>query len=301
MNNIAVKQDQEPSLRLLRARQQTYRVARRWQITQLILTLLVPTAGALLLIWFPAYRPAIALVSLSVALLDALVLDRRYRQSLKKAASIAERFDCELFELPWDHFTVKTKISHEEIHSASQAYARYTDDTRLIGWYPKEIAAVPLHLARLICQRTNLTYDSNLRYYYRMLVLGFGLFVSLALLLIGFIQNQPLQDFVLTLVPAATIMTWCAREYFRQKDTSDKAAELRTEIEKLWSDVQKGSADEKQCLEQSRQFQTGIFLWRAAAPLGIPYLYDWLRNRLEEEMHVGAAELIKELDLKAHA
>lgn len=293
MNTIVDKQDQEEFLRLLRARKQTYRTARIWQGLQFALTVLIPMIGAVLLIKFSSsLRPLLALYSLAIPVFDVIWLDRWYKQALKKAAKIAEQFDCDLLDLPWDKFTVRDRVDVEDIIAASQAFAKHTNDERLKGWYSTENANAEAHVARLICQRTNLHYDSQLRTLYGRVTAGIGIAIVIVLLAIAWAQNVSLQDFVLTLAPAAPVLGWTVREYYRQRDAFDRARELKAEIEKLFENLEKKKINKAECEAQSRLFQTGIYIWRANTPLGIPYIYELNRNRLEKQMHEWTRALI---------
>lgn len=296
MNNIIVRQNQEPFLKLLRARQQTYLIAKRWMNAQLVLTLVIPTIGALLIWNWPSLRATVAFVSLAIVFVDAVFVDRQYRQVLKRAAKIVEEFDCELLEMSWDQFTVGDKIDREEIHAAATAYQKHTDDSKLIDWYPKAVERAPMHFGRLVCQRANLRYDSQLRTYYGRAVLGVMLLVLGLLIVIGFAQDLHFQEWALMLVPAAPVLGWGIREYYRQTDTADSLRALKKEVEKLWEEIVNKNADAEICLRKSRLFQSGIFLRRANSPLTMPFLYNIMRNRLEEQMNAGAEELVREVE-----
>jgi hypothetical protein len=134
-NSIPERQNEEPQLKLLRARQQLYSHATTLLVVQLVLTLLVPLAGAILAAFRPDAKPYVAAAALTVLLLDILLLDRQQKTLLKRAAKIAEQFDCAVLELPWDEFTVGERIETEEIHSAAKAYAKSHDDKLLRDWY----------------------------------------------------------------------------------------------------------------------------------------------------------------------
>src|SRR5205823_112884 len=154
-NSIPERQNEDDRLKLLRARQQTYARATRFLVAQLVVTLLVPLVGAVLAIVYLPAKPYVAAASLIVLLLDILWLDRRQKTLIKRAAKIAEQYDCAVLDLPWSEFAVGERIEAEEIHSAAKAYAKHHDDLCLRDWYPIEVGALPLSLGRIVCQRTN--------------------------------------------------------------------------------------------------------------------------------------------------
>src|SRR3954449_1592423 len=117
MNSIPNVQNDEPQLKLLRARTHVYSRATVLMVVQLLLTLVLPVVGAVLAIFRAEYRAYVAAASLAAIIVDALILDRQYKLLLKRAAKIAEQFDCAVLELPWDQFTVGDKVEAEDVHA----------------------------------------------------------------------------------------------------------------------------------------------------------------------------------------
>lgn len=295
MNTIPALQNDEAQLKLLRARTQVYAYATRLMVLQLLLTLVVPVAGAVLAIFRPEYRAYVAAASLAAVIVDALLLDRQHKVLMKRAAKIAEQFDCTVLDLPWEQFTVGEKVEPEDIHAAAKAYSARHDDTKLRGWYPESVGAVPLHLARIICQRTNLRYDSKLRRSYGVIIQCVALTLLAALAVSGLVQNLPMTEWVLTMTPAAPILAWAAREYYRQRDTADLLEDLMKEAKKLWGRARAGECDLDACRQRSREFQNAIYNRRASSPLIMPFLYRLKRLQLEDEMNEGAADFLRDL------
>jgi hypothetical protein len=295
MNNIPTLQNEEAQLKLLRARTHLYGRATRLMVVQLLLTLIVPVVGAVLAIFRPEFRAYVAAASLAAVIIDALVLDRQYKLLMKRAAKIAEQFDCTVLDLPWDQFTVGDKVEGEDIHAAARAYAARHDDKKLRGWYPESVGTAPLHLARIICQRTNLRYDSQLRRSYGVIIQVVALTLFGGLVVSGLVQNLPMTDWVLSMAPAAPILAWAAREYYRQRDAADLLEDLMKEAKKLWVGAQAGECDDDDCRQRSREFQNAIYTRRATSPLVMPFLYRVKRLRLEDEMSEGAADFLRDL------
>ncbi|HWH58002.1 MAG TPA: S-4TM family putative pore-forming effector [Terriglobales bacterium] len=295
-NSIPKRQNEEDQLRFLRARQQTYAQATRFLLAQLVVTLLVPLVGAVLAIIHPPAKPYVAAASLVVLLLDILWLDRRQKTLVKRAAKIAEHYDCAVLELPWNEFTVGDRIEAEEIHSAAKAYAKHHDDTRLRDWYPIEVGALPLLLGRIVCQRTNLHYDRRLRTMYGDAIRAGAIFVVLVMVIYGLAQNLSITAWVLTMAPAAPVLAWAGREFYRQHDTAEPLEKLLREARKFWNDALFNGCDESQCLIRSREFQNAIYSRRSSSPLVFPLVYRFRRAQLEDEMHDGAADFLKQYE-----
>lgn len=294
MNDIPTVQNDEPQLKLLRARTHVYSQATLLMVVQLLLTLVLPVAGAVLAIFRPEFRAYVAAASLAAVIIDALILDRQHKLLMKRAAKIAEQFDCAVLDLPWDQFIVGDKVEAEDVHAAARAYAARHDDSKLRGWYPEGVGAAPLHLARIICQRTNLRYDSQLRRSYGVIIRAVALTLVAGLFVSGLVQNLPMADWVLSMAPAAPILAWAAREYYRQRDTADLLEELMKEARKFWGRARTGECDADACRQRSREFQNAIYTRRVNSPLVMPFLYRFKRLRLEDEMNEGAADFLRD-------
>jgi hypothetical protein len=300
LNEIPEKQNAEAQLTLLRARQQTYAEASRLLVLQLVLTVLVPVAAAIAGLVLPCLRSYTAALALIITVLDVAALDRLQRKRLKLAAKIAEAFDVAVLDLPWNRFVAGRRADPEAIAGAAAAWARRKTDKKLLDWYPPSVGKAPLHLARIICQRTNLWYDATLRRHYGAWVLGLAAILVVGLFAGALITGLTVNLFVTTvLAPAAPILTWSMREYFRQKDTAEAQETLKSDAEALWDRASAGHCDEPDCFTQSREFQNAIYARRSSSPLMIPGIYPWRRPNMEQQMNRGAEAYLKELGIDA--
>jgi hypothetical protein len=295
-NDILTLQNGEPQVRLLRARRQKFVDGKRLLSLQLILTIGVPVVGALLTLKWRDLQGLVAFASLVIAILDVTLLDRLQQKIRQTTAKIQEQFDCRVLDLPWDTFTVGAKADPETIHEASKKYNRGRPDSKLDNWYPLAVARVPLHLARIICQRTNLWYDSKLRRQYGGWTLAITLGLSVVFVAIGVIEKLALDSFVLiVLAPAAPILIWGLREYLRQCEAADGLERLKSEAEGLWEDARHGKCGDADCAVKSRQFQNAIYELRRRSPLVFDWIYKLRRPNLEDQMNHGAEEFVKQV------
>jgi len=293
-NQITIRQDDPHFLKLLRARSETYREANHWQIAQFVMTVIAPLVGALTAVLSPDARPYVAAVALVIAMLDSSLIDRIQKQKLKTAARIAEQFDCELLKMAWNPYAAGMKVEPETIEEAAQRWPN--GDEKLKGWYPPAVAQVPIHLARIICQRTNLWYDGTLREKYSLILLWSAIAIAILLFFGGFAARLSLVDFVaVVMAPATPVVNWALREFFRQRDAVDALKLARAEAEGLWAAALDGGCDPAECTRRSREFQNTIFARRANNPLIFPKIYDLLRPSLEAQMNRGADAYVNEL------
>ena len=293
MNAIAHLQAEPDQLKLLRARAHFYARASALSILQLIFAVLLPVVGAVLAVWRPELRAPVAAMSLAILAFDALFFDRQQKLILRRAAKIMEQFDCVVLDLPWASFVAGEKAEAEDINNAAAKYSRRHDDSNLSEWYPNTISRTPMHIGRIICQRANLRYGSQLRRGYTT-VIAIGVLTLIALLIIaGFAQNLRMNDWVLAVAPATPILSWAVREFYRQRDMAETLEELLKLTNKLWETANQVGYDPTICRQQSRDLQNAIYSRRAGGPLVLSYLYRLKRPELEQEMHQTVADLIK--------
>jgi len=294
LNQIPVFQNEAAQLKFLRSRKQIYAHATIFMVLQLVLTLGVPVVGSIIAAFQPELKAYVAAASLAVVVIDAILLDRHQKVLIKRAAKLGEQFDCVVLSLPWDHFTVGDKVEVEDIHSAARAFAARSDDSKLRDWYPVAAGKVPLHLARIVCQRTNLRYDSRLRRSYGSILKAVSLILIAVLVIAGLQQNASVTAWVLTMAPATPFLAWAAREYYRQIDTADQLENLMKEARKFWNEAVSGGCTPDDCLVRSREFQNAIYNRRATSPLILPLIYRFKRLSLEDEMNEAAENFLQE-------
>jgi hypothetical protein len=268
MNDIPTLQNDEAQIRLLRARKHEYAQGKRLLALQMLLTVAVPVVGSVSALFWPGVKGIVALTSLVIAILDVTVFDRLQKAILRTAAKIGEQFDCAVLQLPWNQFTVGAKIDPETVHAGSVQYRGGKDDPELRNWYPVIVGTVPLYLARVICQRTNLWYDAKLRRQYGRSAIGITVVLTVLLLIIGMVRGLTIDSFVIgVLAPAAPIIVWGVREYLRQRDTTEVLDRVRSESEALWERAKSGICSEQECTTLSRQFQNAIYERRSNSGL----------------------------------
>jgi hypothetical protein len=296
MNNIPSAENAEPQIRLLRARRQLFAHGERLLWLQLILTVGVPVIGSLLSLKWPEVQGLVAFASLSIAIIDVTLFDRLQQDIRQTTAKTQEQFDCAVLDLPWNTFTVGAKDDPETVNAASTKYNKGQPDPKLSNWYPAVVGEAPPHLARIICQRTNLWYDSKLRRRYGGWTLAITIGLSLLLMAFGIARKLTLDSFVLTVIaPVAPILIWGVREYFRQRDAAGVLDRLKSEAEGLWERAKSGQCTEAECTIESRQFQNAIYEMRRRNPIIFGWVYRLQRESLEDQMVHGADEFVKQL------
>lgn len=294
MNNIPSRQKHDHRLNLLRAQRTYYGRAKYLQTVFLVLALVLPWVGAFWGTNHPEIRPKLALASIMLLLLEIGVAVRLQRDWVKTAARIQEQFDTEVFELPWNQFVVGSKVDPEVIRSVTRKPTTAAQCKDLEGWYEHCVGSIPLPLGRLVCQRTNITYDMRVRKTY-----AWGLLVT-ATLLVMFLLNGGLHeglsfsDLLLTvLVPFIPLAAFVLREHRKQSDTVENLTTLKSEVDKLWAKALK-TPDSTELEQDSRNLQDAIYRNRTSNPLVYDWVYWLMRNINEDSARHAADTLVAE-------
>ncbi|MGO8105350.1 S-4TM family putative pore-forming effector [Rhizobium leguminosarum] len=292
---ISTRQDSSNALMLMQARQQVWLVAKRVLVVQFALTVVAALAIGVLNLLFPSLRHITAAIALFLALLDVAFLDRWYKSLLKKNAKIGEEFDTYVLNIPWNDFVVGRRVSPEYIDKASKSYAKRSSDEKLKSWYPPEFSSIPEHIGRLLCQRTNLWYDAELRRQYAYILMAFAFVIVTIGLFVAWFNSLTFPELVIAfMVPATPLLLWCLREIFRQLDTATSQDTTRQSTETLWIKAADSTFDVAKSEAIARQCQDAIYARRGGSSLVFPGVYSWLRPRFEKKMNSVAGTLLEQ-------
>lgn len=250
--------------------------------------------------WTPDLKIWLTCFSVSVALIDTLLLSRLLSQLKRKGACIQQMFDCTLFDLPWRPLRCGRKVDTENILEASRSYlAKAGNMNQLRNWYPPVASEIPLPWARLICQRASFWWDLNQRSRVRAWLIVILVMLSLSIIGIALIRGDTVQQMILTVyVPLAPAIIWLLREILAQSDaikTDERGLEA---VETLWGQALLRSPAAPETFQQSLLIQDALFDGRSRNPLIFNWVYQILRPKKEDQMMHKAAELVQEAKTK---
>lgn len=213
------------------------------------------------------------------------------------AAKIQEMFDCDVLELPWNDLKAGKRPDPELIKEAAEEYAKKPlKDAPLENWYDhSEIDSLPIHVARIACQRTNCWWDAKQRRLYAnyivfivisIFILVFGLSLTNALSLENFILN--------VLVPLLPVFVLGIRQYREQTEAANRLDKLKDYSESLWKDVLLKKSKQHEFTGKSRGLQDEILEHRRKSPPIFDFIFRRLHNSYNDKMNFGLDEFIKE-------
>lgn len=293
-NGIAIEQNRPERIVLLRAQRRFYSRAKLLQTAFTVLALLLPAVGVIVGPNLPAVRPYVALSSVALLLFEVGYLLPKLRELTRNGAKSQEQFDTEVLELGWNRLAAGSKVDIEDIRDVGAKPFDSEAETKLPDWYEPSVTSLPISKARIICQRTNITYDARIRKKYADYML-FGLFViGLLLFMVGLAQDRKLESMLLNmLVPFMPLTTFVCREYRKQKDTIESLTTLKSEADKLWERANK-QASIAELTADSRGLQDAIYRHRSSSPLIYDWVYNLLRSKSEDVASASAKQMVND-------
>lgn len=294
-NGIGDRQNTADSLQLLAAQRVFYTRAKRLAAIQAWLAALVPIVAAVMTALWPKAAGWAAILGIGAALADTWFLDPKQSEWRKCGANTQEKFDRAVLVIAHNEALEGSCPSPEEIFEAEQEY-RPNPKVPLSDWYPKKATELPLALGRLVCQRTNMWWDSKLRRRYRGWVVITSVTITAASFLFGFAKHWSLEQFVLAvLAPLFPALMWAGREYKRQTDGATELDRLRDTTERLWNHMLQSSVSEVEIESSARPLQDAILVGRRERATVFDWIYGRLRKKQEEQMNVGAEKMIQDI------
>lgn len=308
-DNISTKQNLSDNIDCLAAQRALYSKAKTISNAQIFLGIPVTVGISIVaLIWAdPAlaqeyhFQPAdiswfVAFLSVIVSLFEFLVFSPWADQTKEEAAKIQEMFDCAVLDLPWNELVAGGKPDSESVNKHAKAInLNPKEKSRLINWYPVKLDDLPKHVSRLICQRTNLRWDSELRKEFSFWSILAAVVLFLFLLGLGIYGDLTIRKFfLLVLAPCLPMFILVFKQWAENGKASQRLDELKEFSKSVWQEVLSCTTDERSFLERSRKLQDQIFECRKSNPLVFDWFYSLKQSSQQEEMSYSTDSLIAE-------
>ena len=197
-----------------------------------------------------------------------------------------------MLHLPWNELLAGRRPDAEEVHEAAKK-DRPAPEAPLKNWYPTIIDSLPLHQARVICQRTNCQWDSKLRRRYRIALQVTLHLIGAFVFVLGLLTGMDLQKFVLAVaVPLSPTLLLGMREVQRQGKAAIAVDRLKDFSESLWKGIVQGKVMEPEATSRSRNLQDAILRHRRTNPFIFDWVYRRFRQDYEKGMNISAEDMV---------
>lgn len=282
-------------LHRLAAQRQLYATAKHVFGWQVIMAGPVAIAGAVFVLLRPEFKVYVASWGLLVALCDLFLLTPWQKSLRGKAARIQEAFDCDVLGLKWNDLKAGKHPDPELVKAQSTKYEKWADTMpTLKNWYSPRADELPLHIGRIICQRTNCWWDSTQRRHYAAWLVGIVALIFVVVCGLALSGGAALEALLLKgILPLAPALLIALRQFTEQRDAADRLDKLKDHCGTIWKAALSGKS--KYALtDMSRNLQDEIFENRRKAPPVLDFIFKRLRNEYEASMNHAAEHYVSE-------
>ncbi|EAP93894.1 hypothetical protein V12B01_09761 [Vibrio splendidus 12B01] len=301
MTTINDRQNSQEAIESLCAQSQLYTDAKIALGIYLLLSVVVVLFLNLILVpftqhsWFgltpiKGLSDYITLYTFILALIELFFVQRYIKSKRENAAKIQEYFDCLTYQLEWNSIVAGDKPDLELINKAYKKYLKRNNNlSSFHNWYTPDISNVTdENKINFLCQRENLSWDSDQRMGFSKLLAGCAMFVLLSCFIAGYYLGLDLKQYLLfLLIPSWPAVSYAYSSYKENKDTVQEKRTLKTLIQdKLEDEITKRDV---------RLIQDVLFNSRKSAALIFDWYYGYYRDINQEGVSKATAQLVRKL------
>ena len=282
---IAERQNAQENLRLLAAQRQLYSKEKKrtgiWYLGSIIIAMVAVATSALA--FTKPYEPVIIFLWILVATGEYVLLPS-LRQPRIEAATIQERFDCNVLDLEWNDALTEEpdlKIVERAVEQFDRRKNRDQEWKKLENWYESPaIQTEPIHMARIACMKENIRWDSGQRREWARCITGItiGIIIILAVAGIQFdwLLKQYFTGLFLLVIP---LLIAVLGHVTRHREAAKRLDHLARVLEDLRRDALREHVDIDEITRRTRYLQTEICHHRMEDVPVIDWFYDKLGKK----------------------
>ncbi len=290
---ISQRQNEPESIKKLQAQRQMYSDIKFWMIFISIVGVVLPIIVSFItfamnndffskLLNFE--KKDIGYISAFIGISTAIYVEihSNFLKKLKEdAAKIQEKFDTDVFQLPWDNINVGSKPDTGLIFKKSKKFDKKNPNyTGFSNWYTLKAASFRYPESIVFCQQQNLYWDSSLRKDIVFLSKITLVAIIVMICALGFYNDFSLRNLVtnvvLLLLPICLFFYKIITEH---NETIKEMERLRDINESLIETIVTNTSTSTDFLSQCRQLQTAIYNHRKSAR-PIP---NWLHKKRKDD------------------
>ncbi|THH37817.1 S-4TM family putative pore-forming effector [Neolewinella litorea] len=286
--SIATKQNDDWSIKLLRAQRRSYNLAKRFALVDKALMFLSLISPAIIIYADRLQSIKTITIWTFVLIILSIVVKRFIKAHTNNGAIIQEMFDTRLFGLEWNDILIPKPILDSDIVSLSKKQ----DDKFLLNWYPVEIDQVPnKDVQILLCQRSTMAWDANIKARFILVYMLLFVLYYLLYIVIGTKNDLNLYEIILFAAPSFSFMRTSITEMI---EISKQVQRQREVIQRTSNVIEKYSLDQHVEIKNStlRQVQDSIYLNRVSRAKVPNWLYWLFRTDDENSMKMTVDSIV---------
>lgn len=279
-NSIAKKQNEPEAIAKLAAIKILYRRAKRIFYTQGTIAIAVALVFPLLSTTFPEWQTLISALAIIYFFVQILILHTAESRCRETAAGVQELFDTEVLDINWNAIVIGKKPTAALIQKNAKRVAQSTC-AKLCDWYPPTVAMLPASVAKTVCQRANVWWDSRLR---RGLSAGLAILAA-GLLTLLIIERQHVESYL-------PLFELLVQQMIAHHESARRLDHLGKRLDGLLEEAA-NRPNRSIPAATTRSIQDEIYHHRTTAQTIPTWLYKALRPYFEKSMNFNAEAYIK--------
>lgn len=289
MNNIKKNQELPQNMLLLKAQRVIYANAKKIYRLQLTFTIIIVVILNFVKLFQKDFTnidltPYIALISVSITLIDLLFLSSYLSKFKTNGAKVQELFDCRVYNMGWNETNSGDIPENWVIEEAEKSYV-HNPKAPLTNWYHIDLGGLKHEEAILRCQETNLEYDRKLRFHFKNDCITICLVIVVSSFIIATIVNSSLQGYLTNFIaPTLPLIVILIKLILDNQKAVKSLEEVRKAARKL------RNSSEIPTMNQLRQVQDKLYCSRKDSTLIPENYYQYRRTKLEESTKSNVAK-----------
>ena len=288
-NNIVELENRQEHINQLKAARHLYTKAGNYTTAYVILCVLIPIVISIGRIFVDSLAPLV-LHTLTAYTLMSLVMGFLLESQISKfrntAAKIQQLFDSDVLGLKWNAYLWGKKPSLEDVNEN----IGNLPDKDFVDWYDTQVRDMTKMEAALICQRTNLVYDSKLRKKFNSIINVIAGSAFVLILIAGFYKNEGMRTAIVFIgVPLVPIIKWFFSVRRQNLNDIDRCESLKSFIDECLDNLKINHMAINECTLY--RIQDGIYKHRKTAFKIPDCLYNYMRSSQEDKVHMMVNKL----------
>ncbi len=288
-NNIVELENRQEHINQLKAARHLYTKAGNYTTAYVIICVLIPIVISIGRIFVDSLAPLV-LHTLTAYTLMSLVMGFLLESQISKfrntAAKIQQLFDSDVLGLKWNAYLWGKKTSLEDVNEN----IGNLPDKDFVDWYDTQVRDMTKMEAALICQRTNLVYDSKLRKKFNSIINVIAGSAFVLILIAGFYKNEGMRTAIVFIgVPLVPIIKWFFSVRRQNLNDIDRCESLKSFIDECLDNLKINHMAINECTLY--RIQDGIYKHRKTAFKIPDCLYNYMRSSQEDKVHMMVNKL----------
>ncbi|MFP9114766.1 S-4TM family putative pore-forming effector [Flavobacterium sp. RHBU_3] len=288
MNDILQKQNLPVNLDYLKASSVLYSRAKVAFGIQIVVTVILTITFSFLKL-IPKenlgfeLNAFLGIASILIVFADILFFNFYVSGLRTSGAKAQEKFDCTLYELPWNKINSGSEL---ESYIIRESVSEYKPDPKspIENWYDINLEGLSKERAILLCQETNLFYDGKLREHFKMANILTCISIFVISLVISLIAGNKVSEYItVVLVPVLPMISLTLKIIVENKKSLTVSADLKKTV------LQLKAREGDPSMEELRGIQDKIYCNRKDSTLVPNWYYKWRRKKLEKIMKFNAS------------